>query len=193
MTRLLTTAIAALALAAPAAAAQGDLLFSDLRAWGGWTTGGGSSISLGLLAGDLTYDASVGCAGGLVVGTRLHAERVPAVAENNGGAFVADLVGLQLVGGLGLDWNARNSLELLGGYGAGFGDAKAQISKGGKDGRWHQWIIELNWFHTFKGGLQLGLSAAYENTGLDYTPPGMMRGTARVRTAQARVILGTRL
>jgi hypothetical protein len=187
------TVLPLLLLAAPAMAAQGDLLFSDVRLSGGLTTSGGRSANLALMAGDLSYDPSVGCAGGLVLGLRLDAQRTGLRGEDGAGSPDCDLVGIQAVGGLGLDWSRRNSLEIVGGYAAGFGDVAGGIGSGAKDDRFHAWLLEATYLHTWRRGWQAGLAVGYTAIGFEFPRADGSPGTARGDPAYLRLVVGTRL
>jgi hypothetical protein len=202
MLRCLPLAVLMIAATGPASAADGwrkdrrDLFYGDLRAYGGWTTGGGQAYGLGLLCGDLSYDSSVGCAGGLVIGPRLVAMRLPAKLKNgNGGpgAIDVDVMGGQILGGLALDWDHSDQLEVVGGYGVGFGDERGKIGKGRKDDRYRQWLMEATWTHTFSNGFQTGIAVGYESIRLEYTPPGFTTATAEAKPLTVRLVVGIRL
>lgn len=149
------------AAAAAMAATQEGPLYMDLRLQGGITGSQAQQVSIGFFGADLSEGERDGHYG-LVLGVRACASTGWKTTEVDDSSKVTmHLAGGQALAGLAFEFGRRDTLELLGIYGAGIAGDHRTPSKADLVGHYREYGGEIGWQHLFGRHIVGGVTAGY--------------------------------
>jgi hypothetical protein len=150
-------------------AAESEVSYEDLRVQAGSMCNNGEQIAFTFMAGDLGDKdqgvVDIGTDFGFVLGVRGVIGRAAATVEvvNSGPDIALNVLGGEVLGGLGYYLGKNDILEFLVGLSLGVSSETGQTALNHRDGSYSGYTGEIGWYHTIdRTNFVLGLVVAAE-------------------------------